>query len=282
MSACSLTARGCILAGASALALGAGADFARAEGKLTASYTISVARIPVGKITWTADIGPDAFTTSGRGEASGVAAWAVSGKGTVAAGGIVRDGRLEATRFSADITRGDEKSDLQMVLDQGTVTEIKAETLAPGDDRIVVTETHRQNIVDPLSAWLIPASESGVSRQACERTLPIFDGQRRYDVKLTFKRMDTVKTDKGYSGPAAVCALAFQPVAGHRASSSLVKFLSQGRDIELTLAPVAGAQVAAPIRLSVAHMLGNLVVQANEFQVQSAARADLGTASPKN
>jgi hypothetical protein len=146
----------------------------------------------------------------------------------------------------------------------------------------VVTEAHRQNIVDPLSAWLIPAGESGGTREACERTLPIFDGQRRYDLKLTFKRMDTVKTEKGYSGPVAVCALAFQPVAGHRASSSLVKFLSQGRDIELTLAPVAGAHVVAPIRLSIAHMLGNLVVQANEFQVQPAARADLGAASPKN
>jgi hypothetical protein len=50
-----------------------------------------------------------------------------------------------------------------------------------------------------------------------------------------------------------------------------VKFLSQGRDIEVSLAPVAGSQHLAPIRLSVAHMLGNLVVQATEFQAEAKA-----------
>jgi hypothetical protein len=86
-----------------------------------------------------------------------------------------------------------------------------------------------------------------------------------------------MKTDKGYQGPVAVCAIAFQPVAGHRASSTLVKFLSQGRDVEVSLAPVAGTQHLAPIRLSVVHMLGNLVVQASEFQAEAkpAPRASL-------
>ena len=263
---------GTILAGVSAFALAAAAapGAAYADGKLTANYTITVARIPVGKINWTVDVGADAFTTRGQGEASGVASWAVSGKGTVSASGSVDDGRLRTTNFAADITRGDEKSDMTMTLDRGNVTEIKAETLAPGDDRVTVKEEHRQNILDPLTAWLIPAGkDDALTRQACERTLPIFDGQRRYDLKLTFKRMDKVKTDKGYQGPVVVCAIAFQPVAGHRASSTLVKFLSQGRDIEVSLAPVAGTHLLAPIRLSVAHMLGNLVVQAREFQTEA-------------
>jgi hypothetical protein len=271
---------GAILAGVSAFALAAAAPSAAyADGKLTANYTITVARVPVGKINWTVDVGPETFTTRGQGEASGVASWAVSGKGTVSASGSVDDGRLRTTNFAADITRGDEKSDMTMMLDHGNVTEIKAETLAPGDDRVTVTAEHRRDITDPLTAWLIPARrDEALTRQACERTLPIFDGQRRYDLKLTFKRMDKVKTDKGYHGPVVVCAIAFQPVAGHRASSTLVKFLSQGRDIEVSLAPVAGTQLLAPIRLSVAHMLGNLVVQATEFRAEAkpAPRASLG------
>ncbi len=271
---------GAILAGVSAFALAAtvAPDAAHADGKLTANYTISVARIPVGKTNWTVDVGPDAFTTRGQGEASGVASWAVSGKGTVSASGTVDDGRLQTTSFAADITRGDEKSDMTMMLDRGNVTEIKAEILAPGDDRVAVKEEHRRDIMDPLTAWLIPGVQDGVlTREACERKLPIFDGQRRYDLKLTFKRMDKVKTDKGYQGPVVVCAIAFQPVAGHRASSTLVKFLSQGRDIEVSLAPIAGTHLLAPIRLSVAHLLGNLVVQATEFQAEAkpAPRASL-------
>lgn len=270
-------ARAAILAlGPAFILTSAGPDHAYAQGKLSASYTISVARVPVGRITWSADIGEDSFTTSGSGEAAGVASLAVSGKGSVAARGMVKDGRLDTTSFTSDITRGDEKSDMTMVLDHGAVTHLKAAAPPPGEDRVPVTAAHRQNIVDPLTAWLIPAGD-GLSREACERTLPIFDGQRRFDLKLAFKRMDKVKADKGYQGPVVVCAVTFQPIAGHRASSTLVKFLSQGRDIELWLAPVTGTRLLAPFRVAVVSMLGNLVVQANEFQAlaQTASRASL-------
>jgi hypothetical protein len=172
-----------------------------------------------------------------------------------------------------------------MALDHGVVTELKSNAPAPGDDRVPLTDEHRQNIVDPLTAWLIPAGAGadgggGLGRQACERTLPIFDGQRRFDLKLAFKRMDKVKADKGYEGPAVVCAVTFQPIAGHRAGSKLVKFLSHGRDIELWLVPVTGSGFLAPFRIAIASMLGNLVVQANEFQAvaQPGPRASLAPA----
>ena len=146
----------------------------------------------------------------------------------------------------------------------------------------------------------------------------MFDGQKRYDLKLAFRRMDKAKADKGYQGPALVCAVTLQPIAGHRPASSTVTFLAGGRDIELWLAPVAGTRMTeslmtpemlakldpsfvspmvaylcseqcqrtgeiwsagtrllAPIRVQVANMLGNIVVQAVEFQAtaQSPARA---------
>jgi hypothetical protein len=270
-------ARATILVLIPAFALVATLDRVHAQSKFTASYTISVARIPVGRITWSADIGAGSFTTTGSGEAAGVASLAVSGKGSASARGLIEDGRLAATHYSADITRGDEKSELTMVLDHGMVTDLTSAAPAPGEDRVPLTAAHRQNIVDPLTAWLIPAggTADGLSREACERTLPIFDGQRRFDLKLTFRRMEKVTADKGYRGPAAVCATAFQPIAGHRAGSTLVRFLSHGRDIELSLAPVTGTGFLAPFRVSIASMLGNLVVQAHEFQTlaQTAAHS---------
>jgi hypothetical protein len=55
----------------------------------------------------------------------------------------------------------------------------------------------------------------------------------------------------------------------------MVKFLAPGRDIELWLAPVAGTRLLAPIRVQIANLLGNIVVQAQEFEAaaQSPARA---------
>jgi hypothetical protein len=131
-----------------------------------------------------------------------------------------------------------------------------------------VTETNRQGIVDPLTAMLFSAAAAGegLPQEACQHTLPIFDGHQRYDLKLAFKRMDKATADKGYAGPVVVCSLRFEPIVGHIASNALVKYLSEGREMEIVLAPVAGTRLLAPFRLSVVSMLANLVIEANRFE----------------
>ena len=121
---------------------------------------------------------------------------------------------------------------------------------------------------DPLTAMLFSAAatDDGLSQGACRHTLPIFDGQQRYDLKLAFKRLDKVAAEKGYAGPVVVCSVSYEPIAGHRASTALVKYLSEGREMEIALAPVAGTRLLAPFRLSVVSMLANLVIEANRFE----------------
>jgi hypothetical protein len=46
----------------------------------------------------------------------------------------------------------------------------------------------------------------------------------------------------------------------------MIKYLG-GRAIDIAFAPVAGTGMLAPFRVTVANMLGNLVVQANRFEV---------------
>lgn len=133
------------------------------------------------------------------------------------------------------------------------------------------------------AAHKIPVGAAGedLSQEACQHTLPIFDGRHRYDLKLTFKRMDRMSADKAYAGPAVVCSLGYQPIAGHRASTPLVKYLSEGREMEIVLAPVAGTRVLAPVRLSVVSMLANLVIQANRFEAAAQPPAAPTLADPK-
>jgi hypothetical protein len=66
-----------------------------------------------------------------------------------------------------------------------------------------VANSNRQAIVDPLSALLFSASAAGevLSQEACRRTLPIFDGHQRYDLKLAFRRMDKMTTEKDTRDP---------------------------------------------------------------------------------
>ena len=113
------------------------------------------------------------------------------------------------------------------------------------------------------------AGDDAFASENCQRNLPIFDGRRRFDLKLTFKRVDKVKADKGYQGKALVCAMEFAPIAGHRASSALLKYLLEARDKEIWFAPVAGTRLLAPFRLSISNFLGNMVLHADDFVVST-------------
>jgi hypothetical protein len=181
--------------------------------------------------------------------------------------GDVKDGRPEARSFTSEIRSEGESLSVTMAIEEGNVAELTV-TPPPGDPSLLVPEADRRGIVDPLTAMLVPteAATADLSQDACRHTLAIFDGRHRYDLKLTFRRMDKVSAEKGYAGPAVVCGLSFQPIAGHRASDALVKYLSEGREMELVLAPVAGTRVLAPFGLSIGCALANLVIWASRFE----------------
>jgi uncharacterized protein DUF3108 len=257
-------------------------DHAQAESKLDATYTISLARIRVGDIVATGVFGESEYAISARGRAGGIMKVLVDGEASFATHGTIKDGYPVPITFTSKIVSDAETSDVTMVLDGGSVKELAA-TAPPKSDRVPVTQANRQGIVDPLTAILVSAAAAGegLARDVCRHTLPIFDGQQRYDLKLAFKRMDNVTAEKGYAGPVVVCSVSYEPIAGHRASTPLVKYLSEGREMETALAPVAGTRLLAPFRMLVESALANLVIEANQFEVTAQPQDDSTVADPK-
>ena len=96
----------------------------------------------------------------------------------------------------------------------------------------------------------------------------MFDGYTRFDVALTYVGEREVSA-KGYTGPVAICAARYVPIAGHRRDRPATKFMAENKDIEVWLAPVAGAQVLMPFRISVRTMVGTAVIEASEFSVEA-------------
>ena len=139
-----------------------------------------------------------------------------------------------------------------------------------------MTEAHRRGVEDPMTASLlrVPGSGEPLSAEACKHTVSVFDGRLRYDLQLAFKRMDTVKADKGYAGPVVVCAVYFTPVAGYIPTRAAMKYLSKQRDIEVWMAPIAGTRMLVPFRAQGPTPIGTAVLEATEFvSVASPTRA---------
>lgn len=245
---------------------------AHAQAQFDARYTLSMSGIVIGKLTWRTQIGAADYTTSASGGVSGFLSLFVKGEGNVTVKGQMKDGRPRPLSFVSAVEREDEKVNVQIAFDNARVVSLKVEEPPHESDRVPIEPAHKTGVIDPLSAFLIPgSSDDPMERAGCERTLAMFDGRRRYDLTLSYKRTDTIKNDSGKQSMVLVCAIKFTPMSGHRSSSPLVKFLAEGREIEVWLAPVTGTRILAPVRLSVASLVGNMVLQATQFETTALA-----------
>jgi len=241
---------------------------ARAQGKLDALYTASLAGIPLGRGAWIVEIGDDQYTAAASGVTTGLLRVFASGEGNGIARGSISNGALVSAAYAASITTDKKTEELRMGLAGGVVKELSVEPpTPPHPERIPVTDVHRRGVTDPMTASMVRVSGTGnpVSPEACQRTTAVFDGRLRYDLALTFKRIEMVKADKGYSGPVAVCAVYFRPIAGYVPNRPAVKYLTEQREMEVWLAPITGTRVLVPFRVAIPTPLGMGALQATQF-----------------
>lgn len=247
---------------------------ASAQGKLDAQYEATLAGIPVGRGAWTIEIGDDQFSASAGGGTSGLLKAISDGSGTGASQGRVVGGALVATNYSASTITSKRSEAIHIILSNGNVKEFGIEPQPPVDaDRVPVTEAHRRGVSDPMTASLVrvPGNADPLGSDACHGSVAVFDGRMRYDLKLDFKRMETVKSERGYRGPVVVCALYFSPVAGYIPDRPVIKYLAAQRNIEIALAPVAGTRILVPFWLKVPTPLGLAMLEATQFITQPIA-----------
>ena len=244
---------------------------AGAQGRLDARYEATLAGIPVGKGTWTIEITEDTFAASASGGTAGLLKAFAGGSGTSAAQGRVVNGALVASGYVASTTTSKKTETIHMVLLNGTVKEFAIEPEPPVDpDRIPVTEAQRRGVYDPMTGAMlrVPGNGELMSPDSCRTGAPVFDGRMRYDLKLDFKRIETVKAEKGYQGPVLVCAIYFSPVAGYIPDRPVIKYLIAQRNMEIAFAPIAGTRVLIPYRMTVPTPLGAAMLEATQFITQ--------------
>jgi len=254
-----------------ALALVAGLAHPAHAQKLEARYVISMTGIRVGQSAWTVNMGAERYAVSASGGSVDIINVLLRGEGSAKASGGIKDARLVPTSFSSSLIEDGQKIDLTMTMEDGVVTAVKDDGPPPGPDRVPLTQEHAQGVIDPLSALLIPnkVNDNTLAQESCNRTLPIFDGRRRYDLVLSFKRVETLR-GKEYAGGALVCNVILRPIAGHRADSMIMKYVAGRRDMEIYFAPITGTRFLAPLRLFVPTLIGTMAIQATSFEIAAA------------
>jgi hypothetical protein len=241
---------------------------ASAQGRLDAQYEATLAGIPVGKGAWTIEIGDDTFSASAQGGTAGLLKAFSGGTGSGASVGRVVNGALVASSYTASTTTQKKTETIRISLANGNVKDSSIDPVPPVDpDRVPVLEAHRKGVLDPMTGSMlrVPGNGELLSPDSCRTGTGIFDGRLRYDLKLDYKRMETVKAERGYRGPALVCAIYFTPVAGYIPDRPVIKYLAAERRIEIAFVPIAGTRILVPFRMSIPTPLGLAMLEATSF-----------------
>jgi hypothetical protein len=255
---------------------------ASAQGRLEAHYVATLAGMQIGKGAWTIEIGDDQFSATANGMTTGLLRVFATGDGNGTSRGAVRGDNLVPTLYVSTINNDKKVEELKIVMSAGNVKDLVVEPpTMPHPDRIPLTDAHRRGVLDPMSATLVrvPGTGDTVTPEACRRTLPVFDGRMRFDLQLSFNRIEQVRAQKGYQGPVAVCGVRFVPVAGHVPERPAIKYLAAQRDMEIWLAPIAGTRVVVPYKVSLPTPLGRGVLEATQFITMATPRSGSATAA---
>jgi hypothetical protein len=229
---------------------------------LNVDYGLYLAGIPIGSAEVKGTFEGTQYRLELQARLTGLGA-IVGGDGSATASGSMTSTRPTPSAFAARARTSAGERTLRMGLVGGNAVAVVIEPpLEPKLDKVPLADAHKRAVIDPLSAVIAPVVRGPLLEPAnCNRTVPVFDGGTRFDMVLSYAGTRTVEKP-GYSGPVLVCNVRYVPIAGHRPNRPGTKFMQENRDMSVWLAPVEGARVLVPVRISIRTMVGTSVVEA--------------------
>lgn len=252
---------------ATVLATGASAE-TRVKGK----YSLSISGIKVGDLRFTGTIHAGRYELEGSGKIAGLPQFFTSFTGETASEGSITEDGITPKRHSIGYNTVKKDYETRIIFRERSVSGLDLEPpYKSKKSRVPVLEEHMTSVIDPLSAAVIPIPGDGplLGPDVCDRTLSIFDGRERFDLSLTHKGLGQVsaREEGGYSGPVAICRVAYTPIAGHRRNDRYVERLASSDDIEIWFAPVEAERVLMFYRAAVPTPYGAAVIHPKAFVI---------------
>ena len=234
--------------------------------KVDATYEISIAGWGLARGTLDMSYNDGKYDADLLMVPKGVARIVTAVRTSVAASGALRGQTVLPSAYRVRATETDKPVSVDMQMSGGAVRNERARpALKKLPGRIEVKGAHKRGIVDPLSSGLIPIRTQD-GRDACNRTLNIYDGWTRYDVRLNYRGMRDVKTE-GFTGKVAVCGARWVPISGHRPQKKEVQYLEANTDLEMTVVPIPAAGIAIPYGVAIGTPNGKIRIEPSSLRI---------------
>ena len=223
-------------------------------------YSISLAGLPIARASFQTELKADRYTISGTMNSAGLADIFAQTSGRTSVSGVIGRDRLSASEYSVRYQSGKKGRAIDVRFRDGDVTSasMKPPRKIP-KNWIPVSKADMRNVVDPLSGLIFPAST-----KVCPKSIPIFDGESRMDLKLSAKGIKPFKTE-GFQGDVIVCGIKFVPKSGYRKGRDDVDYLRKLETMEIWFAKSDAVNVYAPVYVKIPTSYGPVTIWATRF-----------------
>lgn len=218
---------------------------------------------------------PDRYRVSAEGQTQGMVGWLYSWDVKLATEGLERNDRIEPLRYVTDSEwQGNRRTvDLGFAGDGRYALQRTPPPEPDPDIEGGLPEALPAGTVDPLSLALA-ASRMLAETGRCDQTVPVFDGQRRYD--LTLRHVDQATLPPSdysvYQGRAVRCTVSMKRISGFRKSwKSKRQWDAPSSAPTIWVAPIRPDLPPVPVRYDGAIALGNIVIHLTKAQVRAGA-----------
>jgi len=218
---------------------------------------------------------PDRYRVTAEGGTQGMVGWLYEWQTKLAAEGLDRNGRIEPQRYDVESNWQGNPRTVHLGFAEGGRYDLER-TPPPEPDPDIegeLPESLPEGIVDPLSL-AVAASRALQQNGRCDQTVPVFDGQRRYD--LTLKHIDEATLPPSeysvYHGPAVRCSFSMKRISGFRKSwKSKRQWDAPSSAPMVWVARIQPDLPPVPVRYDGAIVLGNIVIHLTKAEVRTAS-----------
>lgn len=234
-------------------------------------YSISIFGLTIARSEMDSRITDKDYALNGRFYSSGLARIFDHTKGSITINGAMhgKDGTasVRPVSYLTTYTSGKKHKRTNISFKNGSVSAFNNQPPVRKTDPWVETRAQDLKAVfDPVSAMMITSPSPAA---VCQRTLQIFDGQTRAQIRLSPAGTESFSA-KGFNGTAVRCNARFVPVSGYEKDKKSIRYLADKSKITISFASLntdkAGAGIYAPVAASVGTRIGTVHVRATRFE----------------
>lgn len=235
---------------------------------VSAKLSLTFQGLPVGELKHTSTVSGSGYKITGVVNTNSLVSLIAGVKANFNASGQLNGNSVKPNTHTTSYKQKKKRGTTSIAFAGAQVTNVSATPAVTYKPTVIkVTAAHKKNVVDPVSALLFTTNGDHSGAAVCNRSVAIFDGKERYDIKVSHVSTKTRKVT-GFRGPVHTCSVRYVPVAGHRPEKKSIQRLAKNRSIRIEMARIGKSNAYGLFGFSASTERGTARGTATKFKVQ--------------